>query len=139
MRIRSKQAHTSEVIDISSMIDVMFILIIFFLVTTTFKEEEVDQSVKLPVDARNQSLTQTAGNVVKINIRQNGAYVLMGNQVTEEEIASWLREELKKKPDIRVVIRCDKEAKHLYLANVMSICVYAGVNEANIAVTPENF
>jgi biopolymer transport protein ExbD len=137
MRIRSKQAETSDVIDISSMIDVMFILIIFFLVTTTFKEEEVDQNVKLPVDARNQSLTQTAGNVVKINIRQNGSYVLMGKQVTEEEIGSWLKEELKKKPDLRVVIRCDKEAKHLYLANVMSICVYAGVNEANIAVTPE--
>lgn len=124
-------------INISSMLDVMFILIIFFLVTTTFKEEEVDQAVKLPVDARNQSLSQTANNVIKINIRQNGAYVLMGRQVTEEEIATWMKAEVEKRPELSVVIRCDKEAKHLYLANVMSICLYAGVPEANIAVKPE--
>ena len=86
MRIRSNQNESEEMINLSGMIDVLFILIIFFLVTTTFKEEEVDQTVKLPVDARNQSLTQTAGNVIKINVRQNGSYVLMGKQVTEEEI-----------------------------------------------------
>jgi biopolymer transport protein ExbD len=137
MRIRTSDSETGEMINISSMIDVMFILIIFFLVTTTFKEEEVDQTVKLPVDARNQSLTQTAGSVIKINIRQNGSYVLMGQQVTEDEIAKWMKEEVAKKPELSVVIRCDKEAKHLYLANVMSICLYAGVSEANIAVKPE--
>ena len=124
-------------INLSGMIDVLFILIIFFLVTTTFKEEEVDQTVKLPVDARNQSLTQTAGSVIKINVRQDGSYVLMGKQVTEEEIGTWMKEEIKKKPELSVVIRCDKEAKHLYLANIMSICLYAGVNEAKIAVKTE--
>ena len=137
MRIRTKDTESGEMINLSGMLDVLFILIIFFLVTSKFKEEEVDQAVKLPVDARNQSLTQTAGSVIKINIRQNGAYVLMGRQMTEEEIATWMKAEIEKKPELRVVIRCDKEAKHLYLANVMSICLYAGVPEANIAVKPE--
>ena len=50
MRIRSRDNDQGEIINISSMIDVMFILIIFFLVTTTFKEEEVDHLVKLPVN-----------------------------------------------------------------------------------------
>ena len=137
MRIRSNQNESEEMINLSGMIDVLFILIIFFLVTTTGKEEEVDQTGKLPVDVRNQSLTQTAGNVIKINVRQNGSYVLMGKQVTEEEIGTWMKDEIKKKPELSVVIRCDKEAKHLYLANVMSICLYAGVNEAKIAVKTE--
>ena len=70
MRIRASKDGASELINISSMIDVMFILIIFFLVTTTFKEEEIDHMVNLPVDARNQSLTQSTGNLVKINIRK---------------------------------------------------------------------
>ena len=54
MRIRSRDNDQGEIINISSMIDVMFILIIFFLVTTTFKEEEVDHLIKLPVESRNQ-------------------------------------------------------------------------------------
>ena len=126
-----------EVINISSMLDVMFILIIFFLVTTTFMEEEIDHMVNLPVDARNQSLTQSTGNLAKINIRKNGAYVVQGRQVTEEEMSTWMTEQVGNKPDIKVLIRSDKEAKHLYLANVMSICRHVGVPKANIAVKTE--
>ena len=137
MRIRGRDNEQGEIINISSMIDVMFILIIFFLVTTTFKEEEVDHLVKLPVESRIQSLTQTAGNLIKVNIRDNGAYVVMGQAVTEEKLTEWMQEEREKKPEIKVLVRCDKESKHLYLANVMSICRFVGVPEANIAVRTE--
>lgn len=137
MRIRRKESDQADPINISSMIDVMFILIIFFLVTTTFKEEEVDHLVKLPVESRNQSLTQTAGNLIKVNIRDNGAMVVMGKRVTEEKLREWMEEEVEKKPELKVLIRCDKESKHLYLANVMSICRVVNVPEANIAVRTE--
>ena len=119
------------------MIDVMFILIIFFLVTTTFKEEEIDHMVNLPTDARNQSLTQSTDTLVKINIRKSGAYVVQGKQVTEEEIDKFMATELVKKPELKVLIRCDQDAKHLYLANIMSICRHVGVPRANIAVKTE--
>ncbi|MFP6903711.1 MAG: biopolymer transporter ExbD [Verrucomicrobiota bacterium] len=134
---RNSSSSDGEIINMSSMLDVMFILIIFFLVTTTFKEEEIDHLVNLPVDARNQSLTQSTGNLAKINIRKNGAYVLMGRQVTEEEMSAWMRAEIDKKPDLKVLIRSDQDAKHLYLANVMSICRHVGVPRANIAVKTE--
>ena len=134
---RNTSSGDGEIINISSMLDVMFILIIFFLVTTTFKEEEIDHMVNLPGDARNQSLTQSTGNLAKINIRKNGAYVLLGRQVTEEQISNWMTDQVDKKPDLKVLIRSDKEAKHLYLANVMSICRHVGVPRANIAVKTE--
>ena len=119
------------------MIDVMFILIIFFLVTTTFKEEEIDHMVNLPTDARNQSLTQSTDTLIKINIRKSGAYVIQGKQVTEEEIDTFMETELQKKPELKVLIRCDQDAKHLFLANIMSICRHVGVPRANIAVKTE--
>ena len=137
MRIRTSDADSGEMINLSGMLDVLFILIIFFLVTTTFKEEEVDHLVNLPVEARNQSLTQTAGNLIKINIRENGAYVVMGKQVTEEDLSKWMGEHVETKPELKVLIRCDQDSKHLYLANVMSICRHVGVPKANIAVRTE--
>ena len=138
MNCRQKSSsNDGEIINISSMLDVMFIFIIFFLVTTTFKEEYIDHMVNLPVDAKNQSLTQSTGNLIKINIRKSGAYVLMGKQVTEEQISDWMKTEVEKKPDIKVLIRSDQDAKHLYLANVMSICRHVGVPRANIAVKTE--
>jgi biopolymer transport protein ExbD len=134
---RKSSSQDGDIINISSMIDVMFILIIFFLVTTTFKEEEIDHMVNLPVDARNQSLTQSTGDLAKINIRENGSYVVMGQQFTEEQVSEWTKQQVDKKPDLKVLIRCDQDAKHLYLANVLSICRNVGVPKANIAVKTE--
>ena len=139
-RTRSQQRRTKRrtvPVPTASMGDIAFLLIIFFLVTTTFKEEEIDHMVNLPVDARNQSLTQSTGNLAKINIRENGSYVVMGQQFTEEQVSEWTKQQVDKKPDIKVLIRSDKEAKHLYLANVMSICRHVGVPKANIAVKTE--
>jgi len=48
-----------------------------------------------------------------------------------------MKTEVEKKPDIKVLIRSDQDAKHLYLANVMSICRHVGVPRANIAVKTE--
>lgn len=137
MRFKSDSKESGELINISSMIDVMFILIIFFLVTTTFKEEEIDHLVNLPTDKRNQSLTQSKGNLLTLNIRENGSYLVMGTQMTEEQLSTWMEGEIKRKPELKVLIRCDENSKHLYLANVMSICRHIGVPKANIAVRTE--
>ena len=127
MRIRSSSSESSEVINMSSLLDVLFILIIFFLVTTTFKQQEDDRRVDLPVDQRNQALANKAGDIVKINIRKSGAYVIMNKPVSEEMVEKTMKEAVEKRPEVKVLIRADKETKHLYVANVLSICKVVGV------------
>jgi len=136
--MRSNTAEDTELVNLSGMIDILFILIIFFLVTTTFKEEEIDHEVTLPQDARNQSLSDSSNDLIKINIRKNGSFVVMGKQMTEEELSEWMAAEVVRKPGIKVLIRCDQDAKHLYLANIMSICRHVGVPRANIALKTES-
>lgn len=138
MRIRSSEPDTSDVINMSSLLDVLFILIIFFLVTTTFKQLEDDHRVDLPVDQRNQALSNKAGDVVKINIRQSGAYVVMDNPVSEEQLEATMQKAVEDRPGVKVLIRADKETKHLYVANVLSICKYVGVKESHIMVKTLN-
>ncbi len=134
---RRSSSNDGEIISMTSMLDVMFILIIFFLVTTTFKEEEIDHLVSLPVDSRNPSLSKAAENLITINIRKDGSYVVLGKQITEEDVSTWMAAEVAKKPDIKVLIRSDQDAKHLYLANMLSICGHVGVPRANIALKTE--
>ena len=100
-------------------------------------DEHIDHVVKLPVDARNQPLIQSTSNLAKINIRQNGAYVVIGQQFTGEQVSEWLKAKVDKTPDLKVLIRCDIDSKHLYLANVLSICPHVGVPKANIAIKTE--
>jgi biopolymer transport protein ExbD len=134
MGIRSKTVETEEDINMTSLLDVLFILIIFFLVTTTFKQLEDDRRVELPVDQRNQAMANKAGDVVKINIRKSGAYVIMGKPVTEEMVEKTMEDAVGKRPEVKVMIRVDKETMHLYLANVLSICKFVGVKDTHIMV-----
>ena len=134
MRIRSSSTESSEVINMTSLLDVLFILIIFFLVTTTFKQLEDDRRVELPVDQRNQAMANKAGDVVKINIRKSGAYVIMAKPVTEEMVEKTMEDAVGKRPEVKVMIRVDKETMHLYLANVLSICKFVGVKDTHIMV-----
>lgn len=138
MRIRSSDSQSEDVINMSSLLDVLFILIIFFLVTTTFKQLEDDHRVDLPVDQRNQALSNKAGDVVKVNIRKSGAYVVMDNPVSEEQLESTMKQAVEERADVKVLIRADKETKHLYVANVLSICKYVGVKESHIMVKTLN-
>ena len=138
MRIRSNGSDSSDIINMSSLLDVLFILIIFFLVTTTFKQQEDDRRGDLPVDQRNQALSNKAGDVVKINIRKSGAYVIMDKPVTEEMVESTMKQAVTNRPEVKVLIRADKETKHLYVANILSICKFVGVKETHIMVKTLN-
>ena len=63
---------------------------------------------------------------------------MKGKLVTEEGLAKWMSEEFEKTPELKVLIRCHMVSKHLYLANILSICNYVGVPWANIAIKTTN-
>ena len=115
----------------SSLLDVMFILIIFFLATTTFQQEERDIKVSLPADSNTETLS-SAERVVVVNVRKSGAYVVLNKQMTLEEMTEAMQEEIKKDPDKKVLVRADREALHGYVAKAIAVCKRAGVKEANI-------
>ncbi len=110
-----------------------------FFITASGRLEDhgVEHTVKLPGESRNQPLTRTAGNLIRVNIGHNGAYTIKGKLVTGEGLAKWMSEEFEKTPNLKVLIRCDEDSKHLHLANVMSICSQVGVPKANIAIKTE--
>jgi len=131
MRIRRDRGEGAEIINISSLLDVMFILIIFFLVTTTFKNLEMDQQVNLPAEAEGKPLGETEP-VIVINVRKSNAYLMMGKQVTIEEMSAAIQEAIKENPGKKVLIRADQEALHGYVAKAVATCRHAGIAEANI-------
>ncbi len=131
MAIRRYTEDQSEIINMSSLLDVMFILIIFFLATTTFQQEERDIRVSLPSDSRGQTLS-SAERVIVVNVRKSGAYVVLNQQMTVEEMAEAMRKEIKKDPDKKVLVRADREALHGYVAKAIAVCKHAGVSQANI-------
>lgn len=131
MRIRRSQEDGSELINMSSLLDVMFILIIFFMATTTFRQEERDLAVNLPETADGQTLS-SAPKVVVINVRQDGTYLFGDAIVTLAGIEERVASALKVDPDQKVLIRGDAKAFHGDVSSAAASCRLVGVKEAHI-------
>ena len=126
------KVQTMAEINMVPFIDVVLVLLIIFMVMTPFlvKMQERDIQVNLPVDAQNQTLSTV--DVITINVRRNGAYVVQGKQVTLEEMAQIVMAAVKVNANQKVLIRGDQEALHGYVAKAVSTCKRAGVKEAKI-------
>ena len=131
MRIRRTPEDASSVINISSLLDVMFILIIFFLATTTFQSEERDIKVNLPESTEGKAVS-SATKVIVINVRRDGTYVLANQELGVDEMKKLILTAVKADPGQKVLVRGDREALHGHVAVAVALCKGAGVHEANI-------
>ena len=131
MRIPREESSDDNVINISSLLDVMFILIIFFLATATFTEEERDIQVNLPQSAAAQSSTQ-APKMIVINVREDGTYHVANQTMDIAALKNTLIEAVSSNPDQKVMVRGDRNALHGNVANAISVCKQVGIHKTNI-------
>ena len=130
MRITSgDDSDVDQLIDTSSLVDVMFILIIFFMVTSSFQEQETDMAVNLPETDLSLS---SAVQVLVINIRNDGSYYLSNKRMDLDGLSSELMNVVRQNPDQKVLVRADRNALHGQVAQAIATCRRVGISEANI-------
>lgn len=114
------------------LIDIIFILIIFFLVATTFYSEERDMKVELPEGTEGSAIAQQQERLV-INVRDGGILVINNEvidlQQLEEQLSAW--KENHGNQDVE--IRGDANARHGRIMAIMNLCKKTGI--ANYSVT----
>ena len=108
--------------NLTPLIDVVFLLLIFFLVATRFDQQEREISTKLAEVLSSQPLSMPPNEVI-VNINDNGEYVVVGETLTEKMLVDALHTIAVKNPGTqRVQIRADQDVKFIYPARVMGIC-----------------
>ena len=109
------------------LIDVVFLLLIFFLVATRFEEEERELDVLLPEASEAQPLTSKPREMF-VNIDDKGRYFVTGKIVTLDQLYPILKAAWVNNPGrASVVIRADKRCRWEFVVAVMNAC-----NKANI-------
>ncbi len=117
-------------IDMSAMIDCVFILLIFFIVTTTFVEEtgvEVDK----PQAASSVRLEKTS---VLIAITANGAVIYGGREIGTSGVQPLVRRMLQKE-DVPVIVQADAAAPSGLLVRVIDEAKLAGAVKVSVATS----
>lgn len=116
----------SEGPNLTPVIDVVFLLLIFFLVATRFDQEERELDVQLPEVVQAQPLAMTQGLI--INISKDGKYHVVRNEYSEKQLATLIGEAKKNNPHQTALIRGDGESALKHAARVMSLCNRAGMD-----------
>lgn len=130
---RIKRQGEEAAIDLTPMLDVVFIMLIFFIVTTSFvKETGVD--INRPSAATAQK--KSNGNIL-IAIKPNGEIWVDKRQIDVRSIRANIQRLKAKFPASSVIIQSDAEAKTGILVKVMDQIRLAGVQNISIAASQD--
>ena len=135
MRFYVKRRKTPQII-IVSMIDIFAILLIFFIVTTTFKTAQSQLSINLP-EAKNA--TQGAGTQepLLMSITSDEKLYLGDKQLSVDELASALKDHQEKSPNQPVVMNADGKVSFSFLVQVLDALKQAGVKNLPAFTQPK--
>ncbi|GAB5404509.1 MAG: biopolymer transporter ExbD [Aureliella sp.] len=121
-------------INMTPMIDVVFLLIIFFLVSSHLAKQENSVSLDLPLADANVA-DETTGSVVVVNILPDGSWQLGAADVSEPQLAAGLTERSVNSPDgLRLKIRTDKTVPYARIEPVLRAAAQAGIGDVVFSV-----
>ena len=126
MRFYVKRKRTPQII-IVSLIDIFAMLLIFFIVTTTFKTAESELSIKLPT-SKTASAAKNPTEPMVLAITSEEKIVLDNHPVKDvDELSSAIEEAQKKTPDRPLAMKADQKVSFGFIVQVLDSLKKAGV------------
>lgn len=135
MKFRSDTTANDDsvTIDLTSLVDVLFVLVLFFVVSTTFSSIS-ELEVNLPSAKTNQTKTDTPPVEAEINISAAGLIDVRGKKISRpEEIPGLIKQQGKANSAIPVLIKADKKVAHGIVIGVLDELKRGGFEQVAIA------
>ncbi len=121
-------------INLTPLIDVVFLLLIFFLTATTFQKDEVEMDLELPQAASGEPSDES--EVIVINVMSDGKLLVDGREVTVEALKQKLKAAATRDKDQEVLIRGDRKTQFGVVAQVFDACLLAKLHSISIGAEP---
>ncbi len=120
--------------NLTPLIDMVFLLLVFFVASTTFAKEEVEMDLTLP-DATSGAPGEE-GKLIVINVRRDGTLVVNGRELTVEGLRQRLRSAAATNREQEVLIRGDTLVHFGIVAQTFDACLAAALRHVSIAAQP---
>jgi biopolymer transport protein ExbD len=138
MAVKINRGTSLDVLSLTSLIDVVFLLLIFFLVATRFAEEDRELQVTLPSASEAKPLIAKPTELF-VNIDKDGGYFVEGKFLAADEVEHALRRAADNNPlNQSVIIRADKRVQFDYVVTVMNLCNRVGISDYKVTAADEN-
>ena len=134
MRVPQRRGSGTVGINMTPMIDVVFQLIIFFLVSSHLAKQEAQLPLPLPVADSSAAQDPMPARHVVVNVLNDGTLLLAGRRTDAAEIESRLAALEADTPDLEVKIRADRRVPYGRVEPLMMACYRAGLRKVTYAV-----
>ena len=111
---------------IAPMVDILLVLLVFFIVTWNFALSENELDVKIPTASKSKEAQPYVGQVV-VNVKADGTIVFNRKPLTPRELQNKLEQLAKLYPDQAVILRGDQRVNYKYIVDVLDICRTANI------------
>ncbi len=128
MIIESSEPDGAASIELTPIIDMVFLLLIFFLVATTFHQTEREMQVALPASATAGPISTTLREIV-INVDAEGAVIVSGRPMALEDLRVLIDEAVAGNPEQKVTLRGDRTTAYENIVRVLDVCKASGIQE----------
>ncbi|MFO0885524.1 MAG: biopolymer transporter ExbD [Pirellulales bacterium] len=129
MPVAIKKGKALDLFNLTPMIDMVFLLLIFFLVSSEFAK---DDAKEMPVDlpSASSALPMTAKpKVIYINVTSTGQFVVDEQLLSSKELESVLARAVRDNPlGQSAIIRADKQVAYQHVMGAMDACVKTQIN-----------
>lgn len=137
MKFRVKQEQQHHGMNLVPLIDVLFILLIFFIVTFAMARFETELNISVPAAESGVQSERRVGELV-INVRKDGTLVWNSKVLTEEQLMAQLQEIARFDRKRAIIIRGDEETEYKKIVRVLSVTHASGLHHVSFAtVTPQ--
>ncbi len=142
MKFKLKKRGGKRRVDMTPMIDCVFQLLLFFLVSTQFEQQarsagEGELGANLPAVSEAMPMVMKPREII-VNVDDSGEFYLDGVLHTEQQLAERFERAQNNNPGNQsVIIRGTEEAEWKYVARVMGLCNQAEIADYRVAVVPE--
>ena len=132
MNFRRKERETSQ-LDMTPLVDVVFNLLIFFMLSTTFV---TTPGIKINLPEASSKELKVQEKEVRIALTKKGRIYLNRKLVTLDDVRKILKQKARINPKMLVIIQADEQVTHGKVVQIMDIAKSSGLNKLAIATRP---
>ena len=132
MAEKRRRVQEQAEVPMSSMIDVVFLLLIYFIITQKEEISEAHLAVNLPTPSVAEKQDEEPKRPIEITVLR-GKLQLRGLTVTLDQMREFLEPRAKEDPELTVVVQTSTKALQHELVDVLDACTELGLTKLNVA------
>lgn len=122
-------------IELTPIIDMVFLLLIFFLVATTYHQTEREMQIALPDTESGGPISVSLKEII-VNVTSEGVIIVAGREISAEDLRTIVTEAVEQNPDQKVTVRGDKAASYEAIVRALDVVKASGVQEPFLDTVP---